>query len=82
MIYSHIPKKVYEDFQPIDKQQGISKIPGYAGYVHAIKPENLYGDTFGKTTLNVSNHDFVKGQDFDSKNKYISSHTLNHIPPS
>ena len=26
--------------------------------------------------------DFIKGQDFDAKNKYISSHTAYHIPPS
>jgi len=29
------------------------KFIGYAGYVKGIKPENLYGNTFGKTTLNV-----------------------------
>ena len=36
---------------------------GYAGYVHSIKSENLYADTFGKTTYNVSNDNFIKGQD-------------------
>jgi hypothetical protein len=41
----------------------VGKIPGYAGYVSAIKPENIYGNTFGKTTLSVTNNQFVKGQD-------------------
>lgn len=66
----------------MDKQDGVSKIPGYAGYVQAIKPENLYGSTFGKTTLNVSNANYVKGQDFEAKHKYVTSHTTSHIPPS
>jgi hypothetical protein len=60
----------------------VGKIPGYAGYVHAIKPENLYGNTFGKTTLDVNANHFIKGQDFEAKNKYTSSHTTNFIPPS
>lgn len=50
--------------------------------MHAIKPENLYGNTFGKTTLDVTNSNFVKGQDFEAKNKYTSSHTANFIPTS
>jgi hypothetical protein len=66
----------------VDKQEAVSKIPGYAGYVPAIKPENLYGNTFGKTTLDVGNTNFVKGQDFEAKHKYITSHTTSHIPPS
>ena len=73
---------MYEEFQAVDKQEAISKIPGYAGYVPAIKPENLYGSTFGKTTLDVNSGGFVKGQDLDAKDKYVSSHTANYIPPS
>jgi hypothetical protein len=78
----HIPKKVYDEFQGVEKQDAISKIPGYAGYVPAIKPENLYGNTFGKTTLDVGNTSYVKGQDVDAKHKYVTSHTASHIPPS
>jgi hypothetical protein len=32
--------------------------------------------------LEVSNTSYVKGQDFEAKDKYVSSHTTNHIPPS
>lgn len=58
------------------------KIPGYAGYVPAIKPENLYGSTFGKTTYDVNTNNYVKGQDLEAHHKYVSSHTTSHIPPS
>ena len=64
---SHIPKKVYDEFQGVEKPEGISKIPGYAGYVPAIKPENIYGNTFGKTTLDVNTKQYVKGQDLRPK---------------
>lgn len=32
--------------------------------------------------MEVSNTSYVKGQDFEAKDKYVSSHTANHIPPS
>ena len=32
--------------------------------------------------MEVSNTSYVKGQDFEAKDKYVSSHTTNHIPPS
>lgn len=57
-------------------------IKGYAGYVHSIKSENLYGQTFGKTTSNVSSNNFPKGQDFVARDKFVSSQTRTNIPPS
>ena len=66
----------------MEKQDAVSKIPGYAGYVPAIKPENLYGNTFGKTTLDVGNASYVKGQDVDPKYKYVSTQQDVNIPPS
>ena len=55
---------------------------GYAGYVHSIKSENLYGDTFGKTTLDVCKHNYPAGQDFKARDKYVSTQTRTTIPPS
>jgi len=37
-ICRHIPKPVYDEFKPFEKQDNLGKIPGYAGYVPAIKP--------------------------------------------
>jgi hypothetical protein len=81
-LFRHIPTKVYDEFQPLGQSDPTGKIPGYAGYVHAIKPENLYGGTFGKTTLNVNNQSFVKGQDYEARDKYVSTNTASFIPPS
>ena len=64
------------------KPEPTGKIPGYAGYVHAIKPENLYSSTFGKTTLNVESDDYVRGQDFESRDKYVTTNTNSYMPPS
>ena len=36
---------------------------GYAGYVHAIKPENIHANTFGKVTYDVRSNNYVRGQD-------------------
>lgn len=79
---SHIPTKVYDEFQSTGKPAPTGKIPGYAGYVPSIKPENLYSDTFGKTTHNVDNQSLVKGQDFEARNKYVSTQTSHFLPPS
>lgn len=59
-----------------------SHVPGYAGYVHAIKPENIHANTFGKITSNVNNDVFVRGQDLPPRHKYISTQTDTNIPPS
>lgn len=73
---------MYDEFQGVEKAEGISKIPGYAGYVHGIKPENVYGKTYGKTTLDINTNQYVKGQDFGARDKYVSSNSINMMPPS
>lgn len=55
---------------------------GYAGYVHAIKPENIHANTFGKITYDVSSNNYVRGQDIPPSEKYVSTHTKVNIPPS
>jgi len=35
-------------------------VPGYQGYVPSIKSENLYGQTYGKSTSNAINGDFPR----------------------
>ena len=43
----HIPKRKLEREQEVKLPEREGHIPGYAGYVPKIKPENLYGRTFG-----------------------------------
>ena len=57
-------------------------ILGYAGYVHAIKPENIHANTFGKITYDVRSNNYVRGQDIPPSEKYVSTQTKVNIPPS
>jgi hypothetical protein len=50
--------------------------------VTAIKPENLHAKTFGKLSYDVSNSDYLKGQDHPVEYKYVSTLAETHIPPS
>ena len=69
----HIPAE-------LDQEEGIgrnavrSHIPGYQGYIPSIKSENLYGETYGKTTFKSSAGEFPKGLDVEPKDKYRSVH--------
>ena len=69
----HIPSE-------LDHEEGIgrgiarSQIPGYQGYIHSVKAENLYGETYGKTTFKSSVGEFPKGLDVDPIDKYRSVH--------
>jgi hypothetical protein len=46
------------EFQQISTN---GQIPGYVGYIPSIKPENLYGKTYGKITENCYNGRFNQG---------------------
>lgn len=67
----HIPSE-------LDQEEGIgrgvarSHIPGYQGYIPSVKAENLFGETYGKTTFKSSVGEFPKGLDVDPKDKYRS----------
>ena len=43
---------------------------GYGGYITGIKSENVYGETYGKTTLASSAKTFCRGMDQPSHVKY------------
>ena len=73
-----------------DKQQptGPRKhIPGYGGYVPGIKSENVFGQTYGKTSYASSAGNFPKGIDqepnvkFNSimKNEFINHSEVAHL---
>ena len=81
-LFRHVPHRIYSDFVPVEKEKPRYEIPGYAGYVSAIKPENLHAKTFGKLTYDISDGTYLKGQDLPSEEKYISCQTDTYIAPS
>ena len=71
-------------FDPNDVQQAKEprkQVPGYAGYIPGIKSENVFGDTYGKTSLQSSKKDIIRGIDHPSGVKFASmanSSFINH----
>lgn len=66
------------DIEFNNREQVMNKpgfVPGYAGYVPKIKPENLYANTFAKTTKDVHEGQFLSGIDHAIDDKYVSSYT-------
>ena len=45
-------------------------VSGYGGYIPGIKSENVYGETYGKTTFASSAKTFNRGMDQPSNIKY------------
>jgi hypothetical protein len=58
------------DFQQITAN---GQIPGYIGYIPSIKPENLYGKTYGKITENCYNGRFNQGIELPPSARFTSS---------
>lgn len=58
----------------VQKKPGF--IPKFAGFVPSIAAENLYGDTFAKTTGNVHNDNFDSGPDHFGDLKYQTTYNL------
>ena len=56
--------------QPTNSQS--NNITGYCGYVSGIKSENVFGESYGKTTTAATKGKIVKGYDLDAGEKYKS----------
>lgn len=65
----HIPENYTEETVPA--QNGSKHIPGYGGYVPAIKSENMFGKTYGKCTQQ-SKTGYDKGIDLSAEKKFRS----------
>ena len=54
------------------QQQGVPRkqIPGYGGYIPGIKSENVYGETYGKTSYASSAKTFPRGMEEPPHLKY------------
>ena len=46
---------------------------GYAGYIKGVKSENVYGQTYGKTTYASAASDFHVGRDEPANLKYTTT---------
>lgn len=78
--FKHLPGYTGHIPSGLDNEDGIgrnanqSHIPGYQGYIPSVKSENLYGETYGKTTHKSLVGEFPKGLDVEPKDKYKSVH--------
>mmetsp|Transcript_35942 Transcript_35942/g.41998 ORF Transcript_35942/g.41998 Transcript_35942/m.41998 type:complete len:161 (-) Transcript_35942:131-613(-) len=67
----YIPSK--EDEEGGEFNGGIkSHIPGYAGYIPAIRPENIFGKTYGKATYISKSHHYQQGFDVEPDARFKS----------
>jgi len=60
----------------------LTNILGYAGYIKGVKSENVYGQTYGKTTYSSAAHEFHVGRDEPANLKYtttMKSEFINHL---
>ena len=46
--------------------------PGYGGYISSVKPENIFGKTYGSITYAINCSGVEKGQDVDVDTRYSS----------
>ena len=60
-------------FQVRDINQVTPTVLGYAGYIPGIASENVYGQTYGKTSYASSAQSFHRGIDQPSNLKYNTS---------
>ncbi|CDW82803.1 UNKNOWN [Stylonychia lemnae] len=54
------------------KETGGNKIPGYAGYVPGVKSENVFGESYGKTSGLSGNGQIQRGFDQPADDKFKS----------
>lgn len=59
-----------------------SHVPGYVGYIPAVKAENLYAKTYGKITENCSKGSYNKGIELPNDVKYKSTTKDTYVNPN
>ena len=73
----HVPK-VYRD-ENVQKIDYSKHIPGYSGYIHSIKAENKFGESYGKLTHKALFNQIEKGSDIPSYSRYTSTSRENFV---
>ena len=69
----HIPVDYFDKKVPLVEALQGGHIPGYAGYVHKVKPENYHGRSFGRITSEI-NRDLPQVDD-----TFITTSKLNFV---
>ena len=59
-----------------------SHVPGYVGYIPAVKSENLYAKTYGKITENCNQGHYHKGIELPNDVKYTSTTKDTYVNPN
>jgi hypothetical protein len=66
------PGKLESTFQ-VSPKPNINSCLGYGGYVPSIKSENVFGQTYGKTSYAASSGQIVRGLDLPAHLRFNSS---------
>ena len=67
----HLPRSAMREQEiPLDNPHG--QIPGYCGYIESVKPENIFGKTYGNITYQINCETYHKGQDVGADLRYNS----------
>ena len=69
----HRPEKVEDDKNYQQHRAPRHNIPGYGGYIPGVKSENVYGQTYGKTTFASSAKQIIRGMDLPPHVKFQTS---------
>ena len=70
--YTGHTKEQFEDVGSDTFHEVRSQIPGYGGYIPAVKSENLFGKTYGNVTYKSAAKEFNRGIDAPPPEKYKS----------
>lgn len=67
-LFEKMQQKILEEEKKMNRlypnKVGEGKnIPGYSGFVKAVRSENLYGETYGETSLKSNQKDYTTGFD-------------------
>lgn len=67
-----VPQKT-DDLSECQQISANGQIPGYIGYIPSVKPENLFGKTYGKITENCYNGRYHQGIDLPPAVRFTST---------
>lgn len=67
----HVPKVSREEV--VNRIEYKKHIPGYRGYIQSVKPENKFGESYGKLTHKALTNQIEKGSDLPPYSRYTST---------
>ena len=59
----HKPEASTQGGDVQQKKEPRKQIPGYAGYIPGVQSENVFGETYGKTSFQSSSNTIKRGID-------------------